>query len=141
MKSPAWRKGPVRALLAALGLGPQRHGERAAGQAAVRRGPAPNADAIEAQLLAAGEPPAAVRRATVLGRPVGDVASPLLALDLVFRPPPTVHVLWALADEGTQLLIEDCQNSARDGALGWMTDILAVGHTGGRRLTPSLTPP
>ncbi|MFB7312592.1 relaxase domain-containing protein [Streptomyces sp. NPDC056192] len=66
-----------------------------------------------------------------------------LALDLVVRPPPTVHVLWALADEGTRLLIEDCQDGARDGALGWMTDVHTAAQcaTGGRRPTPSLTPP
>jgi hypothetical protein len=49
----------------------------------------PDADRIAAELLAAGDSRAEARRATVLGRAVGGIASPVLALDWCSgrRPP------------------------------------------------------
>ena len=98
----------------------------------------PDADAIEGELLAAGESPSAACRATVLGRPVGDIASPLLALDLVFRPPPTAHVLWALADDATRRAMEECQETAREKTLAWLEDSVARVRwgSGGRNQAP-----
>lgn len=69
----------------------------------------PNADRIEAELLGAGVDPAAARRATVLGRPVEQISSPWLAMDLVFRLPATVQVVWALGDDEVRRVLELCQ--------------------------------
>ncbi|WP_436842234.1 relaxase domain-containing protein [Streptomyces virginiae] len=65
----------------------------------------PGADRIERERLEAGDTPAKALRATVLGRPIEHNQSPetekakertpWLAMDLVFRAPPTVHAAWA----------------------------------------------
>ncbi|MFI5634823.1 relaxase domain-containing protein [Streptomyces sp. NPDC051664] len=96
----------------------------------------PDADRIECELLTAGESPAAAQRATVLGRPVGDIASPRLALDLVFGTPPTAHAPWARADDATRRVLEGCQEVARDGTLAQVEDSVARvrwGSGGGRQ--------
>ncbi|WP_461009675.1 MobF family relaxase [Streptomyces capparidis] len=61
-------------------------------------------------------------RATVLGRPPGEIYRPLLVLDLVFRPPSTLQVLWALGDEATREVREECHTRARGAALAWLGD-------------------
>jgi hypothetical protein len=43
----------------------------------------------------------------------------------VFRPPPTVHVLWALADDETRLILADCHDSARDRTPAWLEEAVA----------------
>ncbi|MEU3400643.1 MobF family relaxase [Streptomyces filamentosus] len=93
----------------------------------------PDADRIERELLAQGKSPARARRATVLGRPVEHNASPKtakertpwLAMDLVFRAPPTAHIAWALTDDETRLVLESCQDVARDKTLAWLEESVA----------------
>ncbi|MFE1781016.1 MobF family relaxase [Streptomyces sp. NPDC059506] len=95
----------------------------------------PDADRIERELLSQGESPARARRATVLGRPIEHNASPKtekakertpwLAMDLVFRAPSTAHIAWALGDDETRLVLELCQDIARDKTLAWLEDAVA----------------
>ncbi|MFJ2565750.1 MobF family relaxase [Streptomyces sp. NPDC087568] len=95
----------------------------------------PDADRIERELLAQGESPARARRVTVLGRPIEHNRSPKtekakertpwLAMDLVFRAPSTAHIAWALGDDETRLVLELCQDIARDKALAWLEDEVA----------------
>jgi hypothetical protein len=92
----------------------------------------PDADRIERELPAEGKSPAQARRATVLGRPFernqsprpekAKERTPWLAFDLVFRPPPRAHIAWAFGDDGHCLVLELCQDIARDKTLGgWGT--------------------
>ncbi|CAM5513693.1 hypothetical protein GCM10010345_87030 [Streptomyces canarius] len=95
----------------------------------------PDADRIERELLAQGKSPAQARRATVLGRPIVHNRSPKtdkakeripwLGMHLVFRPPPTADIAWALADYETRRVLELCQDIARDKTLAWMEDAVA----------------
>nr|BFD88417.1 hypothetical protein StreXyl84_78180 [Streptomyces sp. Xyl84] len=95
----------------------------------------PDADRIERELLAQGESPARARRATVLGRPIEHNKSPetekakertpWLAMDLVFRAPSTAHIAWALGDDETRLVLELCQDIARDKTLAWFEESVA----------------
>ncbi|MFE5795551.1 MobF family relaxase [Streptomyces sp. NPDC056503] len=95
----------------------------------------PDADRIERELLAQGKSPARARRATVLGRPIEHNASPKtekakqrtpwLAMDLVFRAPSTAHIAWALTDDETRLVLESCQDVARDRTLAWLEKSVA----------------
>ncbi len=95
----------------------------------------PDADRIEHELLAQGESPAQARRATVLGRPIEHNRSPetdkakertpWLGFDLTFRPPPTAHIAWALGDDKARLVLELCQDIARDKTLAWFEDAVA----------------
>ncbi|MEV6841257.1 MobF family relaxase [Streptomyces sp. NPDC051133] len=95
----------------------------------------PDADRIERERLEAGDDPAAARRATVLGRPIEHNRSPKtekakertpwLAMDLVFRAPSTAHIAWALGDDETRLVLELCQDIARDKTLAWFEDSVA----------------
>ncbi|MDX3772077.1 MULTISPECIES: MobF family relaxase [unclassified Streptomyces] len=87
----------------------------------------PDADRIEAELLEAGDDPAKARRATVLGRPIEHIKgphieSPWLAMDLVFRAPPTAQSAWALVDDATRRVLELCQTIARDKTLARMEE-------------------
>ncbi|MFC8015528.1 MobF family relaxase [Streptomyces cinereoruber] len=95
----------------------------------------PDADRIERELLAQGESPARARRATVLGRPIEHNQSaetdkakkrtPWLAFDLVFRPPPTAHIAWALMDDEHRRVLELCDGIARDKTLAWIEESVA----------------
>ncbi|MFF0486749.1 MobF family relaxase [Streptomyces sp. NPDC004435] len=95
----------------------------------------PDADRIERELLAQGESPARARRATVLGRPIEHNTSPKtgkakertpwLAMDLVFRAPSTAHIAWALTGDETRLVLESCQDVARDRTLAWLEESVA----------------
>ncbi|MGP3635332.1 MobF family relaxase [Streptomyces sp. 24-1644] len=95
----------------------------------------PDADRIERERLEAGDDPAKARRATVLGRPIEHNRSPKtdkakertpwLAFDLVFRPPPTAHLAWALMDDRHRRLLELCDDIARDKTLAWLEDSVA----------------
>ncbi|MFJ9634740.1 MobF family relaxase [Streptomyces sp. NPDC101175] len=95
----------------------------------------PDADRIERERLEAGDDPAKARRATVLGRPIEYNKSPKtekakeripwLAMDLVFRAPSTAHIAWALGDDDTRLVLELCQDIARDKTLAWLEDSVA----------------
>ncbi|MET9695038.1 relaxase domain-containing protein [Streptomyces sp. NPDC006514] len=84
--------------LAVLGLAP---GEEVT-EAQLRnlfgeRGRHPYADRIEADLLAKGESPKKAFKAGALGRQVM-----VTGVDFVFRPQPTIYLLWALGDEETR---------------------------------------
>ncbi|MCX4970775.1 relaxase domain-containing protein [Streptomyces sp. NBC_00654] len=95
----------------------------------------PDADRIERDLVAEGKSPAEAWRATVLGRPIEHNRSaktekakertPWLGLDLVFRPPPTAHIAWALMDDKCRLVLESCQDTAVDKMLKWLGDSVA----------------
>ncbi|MFJ5212849.1 MobF family relaxase [Streptomyces nigra] len=95
----------------------------------------PDADRIERELLAQGKSPVQARRATVLGRPIEHNRSPetdkakertpWLGFDLTFRPPPTAHIAFALGDDETRLVLELCQDIARDKTLAWFEDSVA----------------
>ncbi|WP_254707188.1 MobF family relaxase [Streptomyces lunaelactis] len=95
----------------------------------------PDADRIEQERLEAGDDPAKARRATVLGRPIEHNKSPRtesarerlpwLAMDLVYRAPSTAQVAWALLDDEHRLVLELCQDIARDKSLAWLEDSVA----------------
>lgn len=108
----------------------------------------PDADRIEGERLQAGDDAAKARRASVLGRPIEHNRSPKtekakerkpwLGMDLVFRPPSTAHIAWALTDGGTRLVLEACQDVARDKTLAWLEESVAQIRwgTGGKHRKP-----
>ncbi|MCX5374897.1 MobF family relaxase [Streptomyces sp. NBC_00091] len=108
----------------------------------------PGADRIERERLEAGDTPAKARRVTVLGRPIEHNQSPetekakertpWLAMDLVFRAPSTAHIAWALGDDETRLVLELCQDIARDKTLAWLEDAVAQirWKSGGKQRKP-----
>ncbi|WP_331747787.1 relaxase domain-containing protein (plasmid) [Streptomyces sp. NBC_00853] len=85
------------------------------------RGRHPYADRIEAEELAAGKSPKAAVRAGALGRRVT-----VTGFDLVFRPQPTIYLLWALGDEETRQVIEAAHERAIERVLEWIEDEAAV---------------
>ncbi|MDJ0385263.1 MobF family relaxase [Streptomyces sp. G-G2] len=95
----------------------------------------PDGDRIERERLQAGDDPARARRASVLGRPIEHNRSPKtekakeripwLGMHLVFRPPPTAHIAWALMGHEIRLVLELCQDIARDKTLEWLEDAVA----------------
>ncbi|MCL7382223.1 MobF family relaxase [Streptomyces sp. 35G-GA-8] len=108
--------------LAALGLAP---GEEVT-EAQLRnlfgeRGRHPDADRIEADLLAAGASPKQAFKAGALGRRVT-----VTGVDFVFRPQPSIYLLWALGDEETRLVIEAAHERAIVRVLEWIEDEVAV---------------
>ncbi|MEU9706902.1 MobF family relaxase [Streptomyces sp. NPDC047981] len=121
--------------LAVLGLAP---GEEVT-EAQLRnlfgeRGRHPYADRIEADLLAQGASPKQAYRAGALGRRVT-----VTGVDFVFRPQPTIYLLWALGDEETRLVIEAAHERAVVRVLEWIEDEVAViryGKDGVYRVRP-----
>ncbi|MEV1049296.1 MobF family relaxase [Streptomyces sp. NPDC049916] len=108
--------------LAALGLAP---GEEVA-EAQLRnlfgeRGRHPYADRIEVARLAQGDSPAEAYRAGALGRRVT-----VTGVDFVFRPQPSIYLLWAFGDEETRLVIEAAHERAIERVLEWIEDEVAV---------------
>ncbi|MEV5659413.1 MobF family relaxase [Streptomyces sp. NPDC052291] len=108
--------------LAALGLAP---GEEVT-EAQLRnlfgeRGRHPYADRIEADRLAAGDCPKKAYRAGALGRRVT-----VTGVDFVFRPQPTIYLLWAFGDEETRRVIEAAHEYAIERVLEWIEDEVAV---------------
>lgn len=95
----------------------------------------PDADRIERERLQAGDDPAKARRATVLGRPIEHNRSPKtekakertpwLGMDLVFRPPPTAHIAWALGGDEERLVLELCQDISVGKTLKWLGESVA----------------
>jgi conjugative relaxase-like TrwC/TraI family protein len=89
----------------------------------------PDADRIERELLDDGADPEAARLATVLGQPVEEIerrkATPLFALDFVFRPQASLIVLWALGDDRTRRVIERAHERAIETVLRWLEDEVA----------------
>ncbi|WP_331762327.1 relaxase domain-containing protein (plasmid) [Streptomyces sp. NBC_01520] len=122
--------------LAALGLVP---GEEVT-EAQLRslfgeRGRHPDADRIEADRLAAGDFPRKAFKAGALGRRVT-----VTGVDFVFRPQPTIYLLWALGDEETRRVIEAAHERAIARVLEWIEDEVAViryGKDGIYRVRPS----
>ncbi|MFE0776427.1 MobF family relaxase [Streptomyces sp. NPDC058861] len=121
--------------LAALGLAAGDVVSERQAELLLGEGRHPDADRIERELLAQGKSPAQARRATVLGRPIEHNQSPetdkakkrtpWLAFDLVFRPPPTAHIAWALMDETHRRVLELCDGIARDKTLAWLEESAA----------------
>ncbi|MFK0050455.1 MobF family relaxase [Streptomyces sp. NPDC090741] len=108
--------------LAVLGLAP---GEEVT-EAQLRnlfgeRGRHPYADRIEADRLAKGESPKKAFKAGALGRRVM-----VTGVDFVFRPQPTIYLLWALGDEETRRVIEAAHERAIERVLQWIEDEVAV---------------
>ncbi|MFJ5535168.1 MobF family relaxase [Streptomyces sp. NPDC093261] len=81
----------------------------------------PHADRIEADQLAAGKKPAAARRTGALGRRVK-----VTGFDLVFRPQPTLTLLWALGDEETRAVNEAAHECPIAAVLAWIEDEAAI---------------
>ncbi|WP_326743411.1 MobF family relaxase [Streptomyces sp. NBC_01768] len=108
--------------LAVLGLAP---GEEVT-EAQLRnlfgeRGRHPYADRVEADLLAKGDSPKKAFKAGALGRRVM-----VTGVDFVFRPQPTIYLLWALGDEETRRVIEAAHERAIERVLEWIEDEVAV---------------
>ncbi|MFJ8150324.1 MobF family relaxase [Streptomyces sp. NPDC096048] len=108
--------------LAALGLAP---GEKVT-EAQMRnlsgeRGRHPYADRIEAGRLAAGDSAKKAFKAGALGRRVT-----VTGVDFVFRPQPTIYLLWAFGDEETRLAIEAAHERAIERVPEWIEDEVAV---------------
>ncbi|MER8062831.1 MULTISPECIES: MobF family relaxase [unclassified Streptomyces] len=86
------------------------------------RGRYPYADRIEAERLAAGDSPKKAYRAGALGRRVT-----VTGVEFVFRPQPTIYLLWALGDEKTRRrMIEAAHEYAIERVLEWIEDEVAV---------------
>ena len=85
------------------------------------KGRHPHADLIEADQLAAGKSPKAAWKAGALGRRVK-----VTGVDFVFRPQPTIHLLWALGDDETRRVIEAAHERAIERVLEWIEDQVAV---------------
>ncbi|MEU7348706.1 MobF family relaxase [Streptomyces bacillaris] len=121
--------------LAVLGLAP---GEEVT-EAQLRnlfgeRGRHPYADRIEADLLAQGDSPKQAFRAGAIGRRVT-----VTGVDFVFRPQPTIYLLWAFGDEETRRVIEAAHEYAIVRVLEWIEDEVAViryGKDGVYRVRP-----
>lgn len=60
-------------------------------------------------------------------------------VDLVFRPQPTVNLLWALGDEETRKAIEDAHERATTTVLAWIEDVAVIrfGAGGVHRTRPA----
>ncbi|WP_406076657.1 MobF family relaxase [Streptomyces virginiae] len=98
------------------------------------RGRHPYADRIEADRLAAGESPKKAFKAGALGRQVM-----VTGVDFVFRPQPTIYLLWALGDEETRQVIKAAHERAIERVLEWIEDEVAViryGKDGVYRVRP-----
>lgn len=54
----------------------------------------------------------------------------VVGFDFVFRPQPTIYLLWALGDEGTRLAIEAAHERAIERVLEWIEDHVAVIRSG-----------
>ncbi|GAA3920254.1 hypothetical protein GCM10023084_82530 [Streptomyces lacrimifluminis] len=85
------------------------------------RGRHPFADRIEADRLAKGDSPKKAFKAGALGRRVT-----VTGVDFVFRPQPTIYLLWALGDEETRRVIEAAHERAIGRVLEWLEDEVAV---------------
>ncbi|MFF4787812.1 MobF family relaxase [Streptomyces griseorubiginosus] len=108
--------------LAALGLTPgQEVTEAQLRNLFGDRGRHPDADRIGANRLAQGDSPKKAFKAGALGRRVT-----VTGVDFVFRPQPTIYLLWALGDEETRLVIEAAHERAIERVLEWIEDEVAV---------------
>ncbi|MFJ7170190.1 relaxase domain-containing protein [Streptomyces globosus] len=78
----------------------------------------PYADRIEADWPAAGDSPKRAYRAGALGRQVT-----VTGVDFVFRPQPTICLLWAFGDQETRLATEAAHERAIERVLEWIERI------------------
>lgn len=85
------------------------------------RGRHPDAGRIEADRLAAGDSLKKAFKAGALGRRVT-----VTGVDFVFRPQPTIYLLWAFGDEETRRAIEAAHEYAIERVLEWIEDEVAV---------------
>ncbi|MGW7821950.1 MobF family relaxase [Streptomyces puniciscabiei] len=85
------------------------------------RGRHPYADRLEADRLAKGDCPKKAFKTGALGRGVT-----VTGVDFVFRPQPTIYLLWALGDEETRRVIEAAHERAIERVLEWIEDEVAV---------------
>ncbi|WP_446040151.1 MobF family relaxase [Streptomyces sp. SID1121] len=98
------------------------------------RGRHPYAGRIEADRLAAGDAAKKAFKAGALGRRVT-----VTGVDFVFRPQPTIYLLWALGDDETRQVIEAAHERAIVRVLEWIEDEVAViryGKDGVYRVRP-----
>ncbi|WP_146228961.1 MobF family relaxase [Streptomyces sp. NWU339] len=108
--------------LAVLGLTPgQEVTEQQLRNLFGERGRHPYADQIEADRLAKGDSPKKAWKAGALGRRVT-----VTGVDFVFRPQPTIYLLWALGDDETRKVIEAAHERAIERVLEWIEDEVAV---------------
>ncbi|MFE0776791.1 MobF family relaxase [Streptomyces sp. NPDC058861] len=92
----------------------------------------PHGDRLVAEALAAGKAPAVAARAGKLGRAVE-----VTGADLVFRPQPTIQLLWALGDEETRRAIETAHERAIETTLAWIEDHAATIRVGAQGRYPT----
>ncbi|MYY80829.1 MULTISPECIES: MobF family relaxase [unclassified Streptomyces] len=85
------------------------------------RGRHPYADRIEADRLAKGDSPKKAFKAGALGRRVT-----VTGVDFVFRPQPTIYLLWAFGDDETRRMIEAAHERVIERVLEWIEDEVAV---------------
>ncbi|MHB0895697.1 MobF family relaxase [Streptomyces sundarbansensis] len=85
------------------------------------RGRHPYADRIEADRIAQGASPTEAYRAGALGRRVT-----VTGVDFVFRPQPSIYLLWAFGDEETRRVVEAAHEYAIVRVLEWIEDEVAV---------------
>ncbi|MCK1822480.1 relaxase domain-containing protein [Streptomyces sp. XM83C] len=108
--------------LAALGIAPvQEVTEAQLRNLFGERGRHPYADQIQADRLAQGESAKKAFKAGALGRRVT-----VTGVDFVFRPQPTIYLLWAFGDEETRRVIEAAHERAIERVLEWIEDEVAV---------------
>lgn len=50
---------------------------------------------------------------------------PRLGMHLLFQPPPTAHIAWALMGHEIRLVLELCQDIARYKTLEWLEESVA----------------
>ncbi|GGP32201.1 hypothetical protein GCM10018980_69080 [Streptomyces capoamus] len=85
------------------------------------RGRHPYAGRIEADRLAAGDSAKKAFKAGALGRRVT-----VTGVDFVFRPQPTIYLLWAFGDDEARRVIEAAHERAIERVLEWIEDEVAV---------------
>ncbi|MGA4980287.1 MobF family relaxase [Streptomyces cinereoruber] len=92
----------------------------------------PHGDRLVAEQLAAGKTPAVAARAGKLGRAVE-----VTGADLVFRPQPTIELVWALGEEETRRVIEAAHEWAIEATLAWIEDHAATIRVGAQGRYPT----
>ncbi|MFE5514023.1 MobF family relaxase [Streptomyces sp. NPDC056529] len=92
----------------------------------------PHGDRLVAEALTAGKTPAVAARAGRLGRAVE-----VTGADLVFRPQPTIQLMWALGEEETRQVIEAAHERAIEATLAWIEDHAATIRVGAQGRYPT----
>ncbi|WP_435206932.1 MobF family relaxase [Streptomyces sp. bgisy104] len=92
----------------------------------------PHGDRLVAEALAAGKTPAAAAKAGRLGRAVE-----VTGADLVFRPQPTIQLMWALGEEEMWRVVEAAHERAIEATLVWIEDHAATIRVGAQGRYPT----